>query len=365
MMRIVFALILFFHGIIHLMGFVKAFEIAEINELTQNIPKPIGVLWLLATLLFIVALGAFLLQRDWWWIVATLGVVLSQTLIFLSWGDAKYGTIANVIIVALIIFFYITMLGPNKNDIAKFLKTVQSNNSSPAITEEDLAHLPEIVQQYLKYSRVIGKKIPQSVRLKQTGFFRTDPKQKWMPLVAEEYYITAPESFLWFGQVKPLPFLKIIARDSLINGKGNVLVKIPPFITIGNLKGKEADEASLLRYLNEMMWFPAAYLSDNITWKSIDDLVARATLKAWNMSVSANFHFDEEGKIVNFTAKRHRDNNGTLVLSDWETPIYEYAEFEGFMLPSKGNGLWKLTSGDFSYIKLEIVDIEYDNPTAY
>ncbi len=77
MIRIIFAFIVIVHGLIHLMGFIKAFKLAEINQLTQNISKPTGLLWLLSALLFITLLIVFLLNKDWWWIIATPVVILS------------------------------------------------------------------------------------------------------------------------------------------------------------------------------------------------------------------------------------------------------------------------------------------------
>lgn len=43
---IVLALLLFFHGLIHSMGFIKSFHLAQINELKTVISKPIGIIWL-------------------------------------------------------------------------------------------------------------------------------------------------------------------------------------------------------------------------------------------------------------------------------------------------------------------------------
>jgi len=48
MIKVIFASIITIHGLIHLMGFVKAFQLAEINQLTKAIPKPIGLLWLIS-----------------------------------------------------------------------------------------------------------------------------------------------------------------------------------------------------------------------------------------------------------------------------------------------------------------------------
>lgn len=47
MARLIFVVILIVHGLIHLLGFLKAFELANISELTQSITRPLGILWLI------------------------------------------------------------------------------------------------------------------------------------------------------------------------------------------------------------------------------------------------------------------------------------------------------------------------------
>ncbi|NJE05318.1 hypothetical protein E3E36_04015 [Thermococcus sp. M36] len=57
--------------------------------------------------------------------------------------------------------------------------------------------------------------------------------------------------------------------------------------------------------------------------------------------------------------------NGKFVLRDWEGQIVEYNEFNGVTVPSRVNIVWKLETGDFCYDQIEIVDIEYNVPSAY
>jgi hypothetical protein len=40
MIKPIFTFIVIIHGLIHLMGFLKAFQLAEINQLMQDIPRP-------------------------------------------------------------------------------------------------------------------------------------------------------------------------------------------------------------------------------------------------------------------------------------------------------------------------------------
>jgi len=69
--------------------------------------------------------------------------------------------------------------------------------------------------------------------------------------------------------------------------------------------------------------------------------------------------------MTNFVAERYMTVDDKFSLETWSTPIEEYREVHGIRIPTKGEGVWKLSSGDFSYIRLEIIDIEYNNPSIY
>ena len=97
-MRIVLFVVILVHGLIHLMGFAKAFKYADLSQLKQEISKPVGLVWLLCALAFLGAGVLFVSGWTSWWWVAAPAVVLSQAVIFLSWGDAKFGTLANLIV---------------------------------------------------------------------------------------------------------------------------------------------------------------------------------------------------------------------------------------------------------------------------
>ena len=232
------------------------------------------------------------------------------------------------------------------------------------ITEADLAGLPEPLQRYLTQTGVIGRPRVSTVRLKQEGFFRTKPDQKWMPMRAVEYYSVDPPAFLWHGKIKMLPFLSIQARDQFDAGKGQMLIKALAF-TLGDTRGPELDQGALVRYFNEMMWFPTAFLSGAIQWEAIDANSARGTIRIGETSASAVLHFTETGQFANFVADRYMATGGAFSLETWSTPIDEHAEMNGLRLPVSGEGVWHLSAGDFSYIRLRIAELEYDKPLPY
>lgn len=241
-----------------------------------------------------------------------------------------------------------------------------NKDDNKIITEEDIKKLPLPVQKWLKRSKIIGKQKVHSVRLKQKGFFKTKQDQDWMPFRAEQYYTTDEPQFLWYTTMKPSYLLMIKGRDIFYEGHGNMLIKLFSLIKVADAKGKEIDQGTLVRYLNEIMWFPSAALNDYISWEAIDQKSARATIEYKGVEASAVFYFNEDGDIINFIAKRYMDlGEGRYKKEDWATPLDEYKEFNGVRLPVKGKGIWKLESGDFTYIILEIVDIEYNNNKMY
>lgn len=98
MLKYIFAFILFVHGLIHFIGFAKAYGYGSITQLTKYISKTDGSLWFFAAILFVVATVLFLLKNESWPYIAITAVVISQILIISNWGDAKFGSIANTII---------------------------------------------------------------------------------------------------------------------------------------------------------------------------------------------------------------------------------------------------------------------------
>ncbi len=103
--------LLVLHGLIHLMGFLKEWRLADIKELTDQTIVPLsetmsrllGVAWLVACVLLLAAAVALLLHRDKWWVLTLFGVGLSQLLIVLWWKDARFGTVANILLIAAVL----------------------------------------------------------------------------------------------------------------------------------------------------------------------------------------------------------------------------------------------------------------------
>lgn len=238
-----------------------------------------------------------------------------------------------------------------------------SGASEPeVVTEDDLRALPEPVQRWLRWAQIVGKPIPATVRLTQEGRFRQGEGQPWMPFTAEEVFTTDPPGFVWKTTMRMAPGLAIVGRDAYVAGRGSVEMRVLGLIPVAQASGSALDQGALLRYLNEVLWFPAAALSPFITtWEPVDAHAACATMRFEGATGTATFFFDDAGRPVDMVAERQDLARGRL--ETWSTPLREYGELEGVRIPAAGQGVWRYDTGDFAYIDLRITSLELDPPS--
>ena len=365
MIRIVFSFVIFLHGLIHLLGFVKEWNLAEVKQLTGEtlislsggLSRIAGLLWLIASLLFIASAAKYLLRKEWWWMIAAVAIVVSQILIFIYWKDAKFGTVANIIILLAVISSYGAWSFDRmvNDELNSFLP---EKIDKRVVTEEMIDDMPAVVQKWLMHSNIAGKEVIQTVHLKQKGEMRTKPEGNWMSVNAEQYISTNPPGFIWIADVKS-SFLHLSGRDKYVNGRGHMLIKLS-LIPVVNARGMEIDQGALLRYLGEMVWYPSAALNDYITWEEIDSTTARATMSYKGITASGIFKFDENGDFVSFEADRYYYRKDGSTLERWIIKANNYREFEGIRIPVNMSVTWKFKEGDFTWYRLEITEVKYN-----
>ncbi|MBM4176164.1 MAG: hypothetical protein FJ213_08325 [Ignavibacteria bacterium] len=370
MVKYFLMIIMLIHGLIHIIGFVKEFKLAEVSQLSGKTLFPLttlsakaaGLFWLISCLLFAISAGMYLFEKDWWWIFALAGILISQVLIIIYWQDAKFGTIANIIILFAAVLAYGNWIfyKSTNDELMKFYPPASSQTKF--ISDGSISHLPAIVQKWLVQSNVVGKPIIQKVKLNQKGSLRTSPDGKWMDFFADQYFTTAKPGFIWIADVKAFPLIHLFGKDKYESGKGEMLIKLFGLIPVVNSKGDEISQGALLRYLAEIIWIPSNAVMDYIQWEEIDSLSAKATMNYGNISASGIFRYSQNGDFLSFTAKRFYERKEGATLEDWyiETDTSSYKTFHGIRFASKSKVTWKLNSGDFNWLNLEITEIDYD-----
>ena len=81
------------------------------------------------------------------------------------------------------------------------------------------------------------------------------------------------------------------------------------------------------------------------------------------ITASAVLVFNDIGEMIGLTAERYREENGEYSLDVWSPRVSEYREINGVRIPTNSEVIWKLNSGDFPCIRIEVTDIKYDTPS--
>jgi Family of unknown function (DUF6544) len=165
------------HGLIHVMGFAKAFGYAELPQLTQPISREWGMLWLLAGGLVVATAAMFAAGMRTYWIVGGLALIASQVLIMTACRDAWAGTAANAVLLLVVAYGLLTE-GPWSFN-ARYLRDVEAGLSraveASLVTEADLTPLPDPVRRYLRVTRTVGQPRVHNYRIRFSGRIRNAP----------------------------------------------------------------------------------------------------------------------------------------------------------------------------------------------
>lgn len=229
------------------------------------------------------------------------------------------------------------------------LMSMEKGTVPGVIRADKLNRFPAPVKRYLSYAGVADKRELLRLRISQKGEIRTDRDQKWMPFRAEQFISTATPGFLWRANTFP-----ILVRDMFDGKKGSMRINLLGLRNLAVAETRKIDQGALMRYLGEMVWYPTAFLRDEITWYPMDEKSAMAVIKAGNTTAEGVFHFNALGQVETFTAKRYREIHGHFELDKWTAQMEEYREAEGFKIPFKGTVTWKLQEGDLDYFRFEL-----------
>lgn len=364
-MKYLLVALLIIHGLIHLLGFVKAFDLAQPAQLQAPITRPLGVLWLAAALLLVGGGGMCLLAARWWWLPAALGVILSQLLIVSAWSDAKAGTVANGLLLLPIVVA--ALHGAPWNFRAQYAREVAAGFQQPVpqpklLTEADMAHLPPAVQRYLTFVGAVGKPQVWSYQVRFRGALRNGPNDRWMPVVVEQQSFVKPPArlFLVEASMAGIPFT---AFHRYVGPQATFQVKVASLLTVVNAKGAEMNQSETVTLLNDMFLLaPATLIDPQIGWEEVDPLTVRATWTNAGNTVSAVVAFDSSGALVNFVSDdRYRTADGKQYERlRWSTPVRAWREVDGRKLFSAGEAVWQLPTGEFAYGRFDFAEVQYN-----
>lgn len=369
-MRFVLVALLAIHGLIHFMGFVKAFGLAALPQLALPISRPIGIAWLLAGLLFLVA--AVLLgvgTRGTWALFGLVAIVLSQYAIARSWGDAKVGTAANLLVLVPMLVAALDLRASSlhslyRNESRKAM--VGEGHGAARIEEADLAPLPDPVRRYLRRAGVVGRPRVKAVRARFSGSMRSSHDGAFMTFQSEQVNVFGPAARYFFmeASLRGVPFA---ALHRYHDGRATMDVRVASVIPMIHAEGKEMNQSETVTLFNDLCILAPAALVDAtasgaLRWTEVGPRVVDARFENAGQVIGARLTFDDTFQLVGFVSEdRFQSEDGAhFQRYPWSTPLRDYRDFGGVRLASHGDATWIEPSGAFVYGRFDLEEIAYD-----
>ena len=359
-MRIPFLILVIVHGLIHLLGFAKAFGLSEVKQLTQPISKPFGMIWLLAFILFVIAAILFAFKHNYWWLVGAMALVTSQILVIFFWQDAKFGTIANGIILLATIIGYGTYSFHDKyqNEVNMGLQQLAYFQNSE-LTETDIQDLPEPVKKYIRYSGAIGKPKVNNFKIEFTGKIRKNEQSEWMSFSSEQYNFMETPTRLFFMKavMKGLP---VAGYHCFKNGVAYMDIRLLSVFKVLYQDGMEMNLSETVTFFNDMCCLaPPTLIDKRIKWLKVEGNKVKASFTNNNITIDAWLYFNDKGELVNFISEDRYSADARKQLP-WSTPLKEYQEIKGYKLMKNAETIYSYTDKELCYGTFKLVSVEYN-----
>ena len=364
-MRLAFAILLVGHGLLHLLGFAKAFEFAGLPQLARPISPFTGVLWFAAAMLFLLTAGALFVWPRWWWAIGVLAIVFSIVAIVPLWTDAKFGALANLAALAGVVFGFLVD-GPVSQRAAyerEVERRLAPTVGLDVLTDTDVAPLPAPVQRYLRTSGVVGQPRVRNFRARMHGRIRQDPDSRWMPFTAEQHnFYDAPSRLFYMNASMLLVPVQVFHR--YVDASATMQAKVTGLVPVAGMSGPEMTQAETVTLFNDMcIMAPATLVKPAVAWEAIDAHTSRATFTNAGHTIRAELSFNDAGELTNFWSddrQRAASDGTTLAAVRWSTPIGNYRAFGPVRLASRGEGRWHDPAGEYAYIELELDEVQYN-----
>ena len=264
------------------------------------------------------------------------------------------GSIA-ILIVAVIIFFLI----PYSPVSREFQRDVQMHTEQSVIregvfTEQDIAHLPEALQNHFRAAGIIGQPIMSraSIHVPSAAIFQSSDSS---PMILDYTLYLFGHRPVRLAYINTSMFgIPFEAFDSFQEGEGFMRGVIGKVFTLFNQTGAEMDRGQLLTYLGEVFLIPSAIFNGHITWETIGTNHVRATIIYGELSGSGIFTFGNDGFVQSFhTDERARiDTDGSIDFPEWSAVFDGWVRSEnGMYIPRNFKAVWHEPDGDFVYFE--------------
>jgi hypothetical protein len=337
-----------------------------VSALREQVSAGVGVGWLVAGVGMLVTAGLLAVSSSIWWAAGLASVALSQAMILASWSDARFGTVANAIVL-LAAAYGLAAEGPwslRAEYVRGVRKRLRARASSAPVTEDDAALLPDPVHRYLRAAGAIGRPGVKHFEASWRGRIRGSAADPWMTFTAEQHNFVAEPARFFFMRAKrsgvPVDVLHIFAE-----GAATMRVRLLSAIPISAGSGAELTRAETVTILNDLcLLAPGALCGPGLRWEEAGPRSARVHYSVGPNTVSAILSFNDSDELIDFVSDDRlmaSPDGKQFTRRRWSTPVSSYQAFGASRVMGHGEARWHPEGeSDFAYIELDLLDLQID-----
>jgi len=247
-----------------------------------------------------------------------------------------------------------------ENEIDSIIKN-KSKAKSISFSSGDFSKLPPVVKKYLRKSIKKESNSPQYCKYVITGKTKNNQSAEWKSVTSQNYYSATTSDFIKIIEAEnDFPFWTVTINKYL-NTKASTNSKLLSSIPTYDFAGNKLSRSYMVLYLLESVLCPTVLLPNmNVHWKPISSTKALATIWDENLKGSAVFHFNKDGEVTKVVSN-DRYMPGTIDYNRETFTIHfaNYKTFGSFSIPTYFEYQWNLASGDFTFGRFHVTEINY------
>ena len=324
------------------------------------------MLWLTAALGLFGTAALFIVSHRLWWIAGFGALFLSQGLILSAWGEAKFGTVVNMVMLAVVLYGFASQ-GPLsfRHQYLEQVRVRLKGSVPPEIlTEDDLISLPEPVACYIRLSGAVGRPRVNHFRASWRGRIRQSADDPWMEFTAEQFNFM-DEAARFFKMDARKAGLPVDVYHAFDDNGASMRVRLLCMVPLVEVRGPTADQAETVTILNDMCLLAPGSLADPaVSFDPVDERTTKAWYTRGEHTISALLSFNDQCELINFSSEDRLAimPEDEFVKLPFSTPVSKYHDFGPWHVVSQAQAWWHPPEGEYSYLEMELVDYHVNGP---
>lgn len=240
-------------------------------------------------------------------------------------------------------------------------QSLEATGSGEVFTAAMVDALPEPARRYFLHAIRPGTPLAASAHLKMSGAIKPNSNSDWADLTATQV-LTPGQGFVWKASAQSGP-VSMGVVDQLANNSGRMRIALFGLVPVVNEGSADISKSALGRLAIESIWLPSSLLPQNgVTWETVDDRHARATLTVSGEEMTLTLTVDADGRLMEVTTRRYGNqaDDGSFQYIPYGAASADERTFGGYTIPTSLRiGWWYGTDRYEESIRLNVEQVEY------